>query len=91
MEIYISVMAGCVLGLFLIVGEIALLRKRVPAILAYLGRMRQSGKTAKFVVAVSGIAAFFLIQPVIVGVLVALAVNNLDPHFAANLLHRLNP
>ena len=88
MEIYISVMAGCVLGFFLIVGEIALLRKRALAIQSYLGRMRQSGKRAKFIAVVSGIAAFFLIQPVVVGLLVVLAVNNLDPHFAANLLHR---
>lgn len=91
MEMYISVMAGLVLGFFLMIGEIAALRKRVPVIQAYLRLMQQSGKKIRHLFAICGIVAFFLIQPVILAVLVVLALNNLNSHFAANLMHEMNP
>lgn len=89
MEIYISVMAGFVLGFFLIIGEIAALRKRALVIQAQLRLMHQSGKKIKRLFAICGIALFFLIQPLIVAMLVVFALNSLNLHFSANLLEEL--
>lgn len=84
-------MAGLVLGCFLIVGEIAALRKRMPVIGAHLRLMRQSGKKLRRLIAICGIVAFFLIQPVMVAALVVRALSNLNSHFAANLMQELKP
>jgi len=88
-EMYISVMAGLVLGFFLMVGEIAALRKQAPKILAHLRLMYQTGKRVRLLVALCGIAVFFLIQPIIVSGLTVLALNNFNPHFSANLMQEL--
>lgn len=89
MEIYISVMAGFVLGFFLLVGEVAALRKRVPVIGAYLRRLHQSGKRIRLFMAICGILTFFLIQPVVIAALVVSALSNLNAHFSANFMHEL--
>ena len=86
MEIYVSVMAGFVLGFFLLAGEIVALRKRMQPIARRLKRMQEAGEKTKFAAAICGIAAFFLIQPVLIALLVTLALGNLDMHFTANLM-----
>ena len=88
-EMYISIMAGLVLAFFLMVGEIAALRKQAPKILAYLRLMHQTGKRVRLIVAICGIAIFFLIQPIIVAVLAVLALNSFNPNFSVNLMQEL--
>ncbi len=58
-EMYISVMAGFVLAFFLMVGEIAALRKQTPKILAHLQLMYQTGRRVRFLVVICGIVVFF--------------------------------
>lgn len=89
MELYISAMAGFVLGTFLITGEIAALRKQAPGLAAWF--KRQSGHKARRIAAIVGIAAFFLIQPVIVAVLIAAALGQIDANFPAYLLREIMP
>lgn len=86
MEIYISIMAGFVLGFFLLVGEFAALRKQIPMIQAHFRLMSQSGKRLRLLVAICGIVAFLLITPILVAVLVVLVLNNFSSNFTANLL-----
>lgn len=88
-EMYISVMAGFVLAFFLMVGEIAALRKQAPKIMAHLRLMYRTGERIKFLFAICGIAVFFLIQPIIVAALTVLALNNFNPHFSANLMQEI--
>ena len=88
-EMYISLMAGLVLSLFLMVGEIVVLRKKIAKILAYLHLMLHTGKRVRFAIAICGIAFFFLSQPIIVGVLVVLALNNFNPHFSVFLIQEI--
>lgn len=91
MELYISVMAGFVLAAFLIAAELAALRKRLAGMAAALENMRRSGQHFKRIAAICGIAAFFLIQPVVVALLVAAALGQLDTNFSAHLLREIAP
>lgn len=91
MELYISVMAGFVLAAFLIAAELAALRKRLAGVAAALENMRRSGRHVKRIAAICGIAAFFLIQPVVVALLVAAALGQLDTNFSAHLLREISP
>lgn len=88
-EMYISVMAGFVLAFFLMVGEIAALRRQATKVLTHLRLMYQTGKRVRFLAEIFGIAVFFLIQPLIVAALAVLALNNFNPHFSANLMQEL--
>ena len=88
-EMYISIMAGLVLALFLMVSEIVALRKQLSKIMVHLQLLFQTGKKVRFLVVICGIAVFLLIQPVIVALLVVLALNNFNPHFSAYLMQEL--
>ncbi len=81
-ELLLVVMAGVVLSLFLIVSEIAAMRKRAKRMLVRLVELYRSGKYLKLLFELSAIAAFFLIQPVIIGTLVALALDGLYSGFS---------
>ena len=80
-------MAGFVLGTFLITGEIAALRKQAPRLAAWF--RHQSGHKVIRIAAIVGIAAFFLIQPVIVAVLIAAALGQIDANFPVRLLNEI--
>ena len=81
-ELLLVIMAGVVLSLFLIVGEIAAMRKRAKSIRTRLRSFRQSGRILRLLLEITAIAVFFLVQPVIIGVLVALALDDLNPGFS---------
>jgi hypothetical protein len=88
-ELLLAVMAGVVLSLFLIVGEIAALRKYVSAIRRHLWDLYRAGRLLRLLVALLGIAAFFLVQPFIVALLVISALDSLVPHFSGSVLQQL--
>lgn len=81
-ELLLAIMAGVVLSLFLIVGEIAAMRKRVKRLRAHLMELYRSGRFLRLVLELSAIAIFFLVQPVIIGTLVSLALNSVYPGFS---------
>lgn len=88
-ELDIAIMAGLVLSLFLIVGEIAALRKQAARV---KNRWKQYYREARFLrifVELCGVATFFLIQPVLVAVLVVMAVGNFTPEFSGHAIHQL--
>lgn len=88
-ELFIAFMAGVILSLFLMVGEIAALRKHASRIRTRLLRFYQSGRTLRFLIEISAIAAFFLVQPVIVALLVIMALDNLNPNFSEYVIQQL--
>jgi len=88
-ELLLVFMAGVVLSLFLIVGEIAAMRKRVSRIRIHLQRLYQSRRILRLLVELSVIAVFFLIQPVIVAFLVSMALDNLNPDFSGLVAQQL--
>jgi hypothetical protein len=88
-ELYVAIMAGVVLSLFLMVSEIVFLRKRVAGIRKRMEYFYQSGKYIKFFLSIFAIAAFFLIQPLIVGALVVMALDNLNPHFSSSVIREI--
>jgi len=85
-ELLLVFMAGVVLALFLIVIEIAAMRKRASRIRARLIRLYQSGRILRLPIEVFVIAAFFIIQPVIVAFLVTKALDNLYPDFSKHVI-----
>lgn len=81
-ELLLAIMAGVVLSLFLLVGEIAAMRKRVSRLRAHLMELYRSGSFLRLMLEMSAIAIFFLVQPVIIGTLVSLALNGVYPGFS---------
>lgn len=88
-ELLLAVMAGVVLSLFLIVGEIAALRKYVSAIRRHLWDLYRAGRLLRLLGVLLGIAAFFLVQPFIVALLVISALDSLVPHFSGSVFQQL--
>jgi hypothetical protein len=88
-ELLLVIMAGTVLSLFLIVSEIAAMRKRVKNVRTRLLEHWRHGRYLRLLVEVCAIAVFFLIQPVIVAALVALALDDLNPGFSGMVLQQV--
>lgn len=88
-ELLLVIMAGVVLSLFLIVSEIAAMRKRVSRIQTRLLHLYQSRRILRFLIEISAIAVFFLVQPVIVAFLVSMALDNLNPDFSGLVAQQL--
>ena len=85
-ELYIAIMAGVVLSLFLMVSEIAFLRKRISGIRTRLKYFYQSGRFIRLFISIFAISVFFLAQPVIVGSLVVMALDNIHPGFSDSVI-----
>ncbi len=88
-ELLLVIMAGVVLSLFLIVGEIAAMRKRVRQMRSHLLGLYQTGSYLRLSMELSAIALFFLVQPVIIAALVALALDGLYPDFSGMVIEQV--
>lgn len=88
-DLYVAFMAGSVLALFLMVGEIAAIAKYAPAIFGRLRRFYRLKKIVRLLVEFSAMALFFLLQPVIIGLLVVMALDKLIPGFSAHVVRQL--
>ena len=88
-EMYISVMAGLVIALFLMVGELVALRKQARKIIAHLQYLIRTRRRFTLLAVICGIAVFFFIQPFIVAGFVVYALNSFNPHFSINLVQEL--
>lgn len=88
-ELSLAVMAGVVLSLFLIVGEIAALRNYVARVLLHMRNLFRKGKFLGLLAEMFAIAAFFLVQPFIVALLVIMALDSLVPEFSGNVIQQL--
>lgn len=89
-ELLLAVMAGMVLSLFLIVGEIAALRTRVAAVRGHMWELLRRGRFLRLLAVFSGIAAFFLMQPFIVAFLVVSALDGLVPGFSGSVFEQFH-
>lgn len=88
-ELLLVIMAGVVLSLFLIVGEIAAMRKSAKRIRTRLLNLYRSRRFLRFLFEISAIAVFVMVQPVMVAFLVAMAMDNLNPEFSALVAQQL--
>ncbi|HEY5993122.1 MAG TPA: hypothetical protein VIU46_00820 [Gallionellaceae bacterium] len=88
-ELLLVIMAGVVLSLFLIVGEVAAMRKRVRRVRSHLLGLYQAGSFPRLFLELSAIAIFFLVQPVIIATLVALALDGLNPGFSGMVIEQV--
>jgi hypothetical protein len=88
-ELLLVFMAGVVLSLFLIVIEIAAMRKRASRIRKRLMHLYQSRRIMRFLIEISAIAAFFIVQPVIIAFLVAIALDKLNPDFSGHVMQEI--
>jgi hypothetical protein len=79
-------MAGVVLSLFLMVSEIVFMRKRVSGIRTRLMNFYRSGRFLRFFIDLFAISAFFLLQPVVIGYLVVMALDNVHPGFSDSVI-----
>ena len=88
-ELLLVFMAGVVISLFLIVIEIAAMRKLASRIRTRLMRLYQSGRILRLLIEISAIAAFFIVQPVIVAFLVTMALDKLNPDFSGHVIQEI--
>lgn len=88
-ELYIAIMAGFVLSFFLMVSEIVFLRKRLVGIRAYLRHLYKSRNFMRLMLSFFGIAAFILIQPLIVGFLVVMALDSSSHGFSDSVIREI--
>ncbi len=88
-ELLLVIMAGVVLSLFLIVSEVAAMRKRVKRMLAHLAELYRNGSYLRLFLELLAIALFFLVQPVIIGSLVALALDGLYSGFSDTVIEQV--
>ncbi len=88
-DLYVAVMAGVVLSLFLGVGEIAALRR--PALRVYVRwtKLVRSGRSFRVAAELFGFAALFALQAVVVAVLVAVALGGLNPRFTQDVSRQI--
>jgi len=84
-ELLLVTMAGVVLSLFIIVIELAALRKRASKIRTKLIQLFQAGQYLRLLIVTLSIATFFLVQPVIVAYLVSQVLNSINPGFSKNV------
>ncbi len=88
-ELNIAVMAGLVLSLFLIVGEIAALRKQAVRVRRRWQRHYREARFARLFAECCGVAAFFLVQPVLVALLVVKALDDFNSNFSSHAVQQL--
>jgi hypothetical protein len=88
-ELLMVIMAGVVLSLFLIVSEIAAMRKRAKRILAHMVSLYQSGRFLRLFLELCAIAVFFLAQPVIIATLTAIALDDLNQGFSDMVIEQV--
>lgn len=84
-EMYVAVMAGVVLSLFLGVSEVAALRKPLSRLYDRWTGLSRSGRRFRIAAELCGIAALFLLQALLIAVLVAAALGDLDCKFTQGL------
>ena len=82
-------MAGFVLAFFLMVSEIMLMRKQVVAFLTRLKNYYRSGKFVRLFLFTFAMLALILLQPLIVGLLVVMALDKVDPHFSTSVIREI--
>lgn len=83
-ELNISILTGAVVGLFLIVTELVAMHSKVSKYRAHLRGLYQSGRKLRLFAEVSGVAVFFLVQPVIASLLTIVALDNFNPQFSVH-------
>ena len=89
-EMLLVFMSSVVLSLFLIVIEIAALRKRASKIRTRLIFLYKTGSILMLIIDVSFISLFFLVQPLIVAYLVSHALNKINPEFSNIIILQLS-
>ncbi len=88
-ELSMVVMAGVVLSVFLVVAEIAALRKRAKRVQARLKSLYATGAFPRLALELCAIAALLLAQPLLIGLLVALAMDGINPAFSGAVIAQL--
>jgi hypothetical protein len=88
-ELYVAIMAGCVLSVFVMVSEIVLLRRRLAMLRKRLIHYYLTGRVFSFYLGIFALAAFFLVQPLIVAYLVMMSLDSLNPHFSVSVFKQL--
>ncbi len=89
MELKIAMMGGLLLSAFLIVGQVAALRKRVPWVRERWRQFYREGRFGRILAEFLGIVGFFLIQPILIAALLVFALSSVSSQFSQNTLHQL--
>jgi hypothetical protein len=88
-ELYVAIMAGFVLSFFLMVSEVVFMRKRLIGILTHLRHLYRTGAFMRLMLSVCALAGFFLIQPLIIGFLVVMALDNSSHGFYDSVIREI--
>jgi hypothetical protein len=88
-ELRITLLAGAVAGVIMLLAELIAMHSKVAKYRDHLRGLYRSGRFMRLLSECIGILVVTLIQPVVVSVLLLKALDNFDPRFSANAVQQL--
>lgn len=88
-ELKITLLAGAVTGVIMLLGEMIAMHRKVARYRDHLRGLYRSARYPRLIAECAAILAVALIQPVIVSVLLLKALDNFDPDFSAHAVQQL--
>ncbi len=88
-ELKMAILTGGVGGVLLILGELAVMHRKISKYRDHLRALYRSGRKTRFFAEVGGVAALALVQPVIISLLIVAALGSFNPQFSANAAQQL--
>ncbi|WP_297484219.1 hypothetical protein [Ferrovum sp.] len=89
-ELYISLLGGTVISLFLIVGQVVALRSRVAAVRKRWANFHRHKNWFPLILEILGVSGFFLVQPFLIGYLIVLSLDGFTPVFSTHLIQEFH-
>ncbi len=89
MELKVAAMAGLVLSMFLLVGEIVALRKKVARLRERWRQHFREARFARLLAELCAVVMLVLLQPLLIGGLVIMVLHGFNPQFSHNAAQQL--
>lgn len=88
-ELKVSIAAGAVGGVLLILAELVLMHRKVMQYRNHLRNLHRSGRRLRLYAETICVAALALVQPVLISLLIVMALGSFNPAFSDNAAHQL--
>ncbi len=86
LQLYVALMGGVVISLFLIVGELVFLRTKVKAVRLRWHEFYRHGRKIRLALEIMGVSGIFLIQPVITSYVIVHTLDQFTPGFSRDVV-----
>ncbi|WP_297463108.1 hypothetical protein [Ferrovum sp.] len=86
LQLYVALMGGVVISIFLIVGELVFLRTKVKAVRLRWKELSRQGRRIRLALEVMGVSGIFLVQPFITGYVIVRTLDQFTPGFSRDVV-----